>query len=57
MLTKLILYYLHERMWGLVGIGTNKHPLSSLAVERPLEEKDMQEIKHKLQELGYICEE
>ena len=55
--TKLILYYLHERVWGWVGIGRKKHPLSSLPVERPLEEEDMQEVKDKLKELGYINED
>lgn len=56
-LTKLVLYFLHERMWGLLGIGIKEHPLSSLAVDRPLEQKDMQEIEHKLKELGYTTEE
>ncbi len=54
--TKLILYYLHERIWGLSGIGRKEHPLSSLRVKRALEEKDMEEIKKKLKELGYIGE-
>ncbi len=54
---KLILYYLHERTWGFLGIGRKKHPLSSLLVDRPLEEKDMEEIKKKLKELGYISED
>lgn len=34
--TKLILYYFHERIWGFVGIGTRKHPLCALPVERSL---------------------
>jgi uncharacterized membrane protein len=54
--TKLILYYLHERIWGFSGIGRKEHPLSSLRVKRALEEKDMEEIKKKLKELGYIGE-
>jgi uncharacterized membrane protein len=55
--TKLILYYFHERIWVFVGIGTKKHPLSSLPVEWPLERKDMQEIKNKLKDLGYVSED
>jgi len=51
---KLILYYLHERTWGFIGVGRKEHPLSSLPVEKPLDEKDMQEIKNKLVELGCI---
>lgn len=52
--TKLILYYLHERLWAKIGIGQKKHPLSSLPVDKPLEEQDMQEVRRKLEELGYI---
>jgi len=55
--TKLILYYFHERIWGFVGIGTRKHPLSVLPIERPLEETDLETIKNKLKDLGYICED
>jgi len=55
--TNLILYYLHERIWGGLGIGRKEHPLSSLPVDRPLEEKDMEEIKKKLKELGCISED
>ena len=53
----LILYYLHERIWGALGIGRKEHPLSSLSVDRPLEEEDMIEVKKKLTELGYINED
>ena len=54
---KLILYYFHERIWAMVGIGKKKHPLSSLPVERPLDKEDMEEVKSKLKELGYISED
>ena len=53
---KLILYYFHERIWGILGIGRKEHPLSSLPVKRALEEEDMEVIKKKLKELGYIDE-
>lgn len=53
----LILYYLHERAWGAVGFGKKEHPLSSLPVNRPLDKKNMQTIKNKLKELGYIDED
>ncbi len=55
--TKLILYYFHERIWDFVGIGTRKHPLSALPVERPWDKKDLETIKNKLKDLGYICED
>ncbi len=54
---KLILYYFHERIWGILGIGRKEHPLSSLPVKRALEEEDMEVIKKKLKELGYIDED
>lgn len=55
-ITKLALYYFHERIWGFIGVGRKKHPLSSLAIERPLDEEAMQAIKDKLTELGHISE-
>jgi hypothetical protein len=54
---KIFCYYIHERLWSFVGFGKKKHPLSSLPVNRPLEQKDMQEIKNKLRDLGYISED
>lgn len=54
---KIICYYIHERLWSFIKIGQKDHPLSSLPVNRPLEEKDMEEIKKKLKELGYISED
>jgi len=46
---------MHERLF--ISFGKKEHPLSSLPVERPLDEQDMQTIKDKLQELGYIHED
>ena len=54
---KIICYYIHERLWSFIKFGQKKHPLSTLPVNRPLEEKDMEEIKNKLKELGYISED
>jgi adenylylsulfate kinase len=54
---KLILYYFHERLWGLLGIGRKEHPLSSLPVRKALDEEDLETIKNKLKELGYIGED
>jgi uncharacterized membrane protein len=55
-IVKLALYYLHERIWGCIGIGQKKHPLSSLPVNKPLQAEDMEEVKNKLKDLGYINE-
>lgn len=54
---KVSCYYIHERIWSFIGIGQKKHPLSSLPVNKLLEEQDMEEIKNKLKELGYLNDE
>ena len=53
-IAKITFYYLHERVWDKVSWGKSKHPLSKLAVKRELEPKDMEIIKSKLKELGYM---
>ena len=54
---KLILYYLHERIWGKIGFGKYVHPLAGLPVNKPLSEEDTELIKNKLKDLGYIDED
>ena len=54
---KLMLYYFHERIWGVLPFGKQKHPLSDLPLNGPLKEEDMTIIKKKLKELGYIGDE
>jgi len=54
---KVICYYLHERLWSFIKIGQKDHPLSSLPVNKPLEQKDMEEVRKKLKDLGYISED
>jgi uncharacterized membrane protein len=51
---KIAFYYLHERIWSRISWGRSKHPLSKLAVKRELEPEDMELIKNKLKELGYM---
>ena len=51
---KITFYYLHERIWSRISWGRSKHPLSKLAVKRELEPKDMEIIRDKLKELGYM---
>ncbi len=53
-LSKMIFYYLHERSWQIISWGKKKHPLAALPVKRELEPGDMEIIKDKLKELGYI---
>jgi adenylylsulfate kinase len=51
---KLLLYYFHERLWGWIGWGKPKHPLQGLSVTRELEPEHLEEIKGRLEELGYL---
>ncbi len=53
-IAKITFYYLHERAWDKVSWGKSKHPLARLAVKRELEPEDMEIIKNKLKELGYM---
>ena len=53
-IVKIICYYIHERFWSFIKLGKKKHPLSSLPVSKPLSDEDMQIIRNKLKELGYI---
>ena len=52
--SKMLLYYLHERGWGKVSWGQLKHPLSEIAVKKELSDNDMDIIREKLKDLGYM---
>ena len=54
---KMFLYYVHERAWGRIKIGRKLHPLSELQIDKPLTEEDMEIVKQKLKDLGYISED
>ncbi len=51
---QLVLYYAHERIWDRVQWGRIQHPLASLPVKGPLDDKDLEIIRVKLKELGYL---
>lgn len=51
---KLLFYYCHERVWNSIGWGKLKHPLSDLAVSRELEPDHLEEIRARLEDLGYL---
>jgi len=53
-IAKITFFYLHERIWEKISWGKSRHPLSGLLVKRELEPEDMEIIKNKLRELGYI---
>ncbi len=50
---KMLLYYLHERAWGKISWGRNKHPLTKIPVKGELTTEDLTIIHNKLKELGY----
>ena len=52
--SKMILYYFHERIWNLVTLGKWSHPLSYINLDKNLDEKDKEIIRENLKELGYI---
>lgn len=54
LIVKLILYYLHERIWNFFSFGKERHPLSDLPISSSLKKEDVEIIKNKLKELGYI---
>ncbi|UCH35598.1 MAG: DUF2061 domain-containing protein [Armatimonadota bacterium] len=51
---KMLLYYAHERLWGRVTWGRPSHPLAALPVTKQLTSEDMDEIRRRLEELGYL---
>ena len=53
-LLKIMLYYGHERLWNHIRWGKLTHPLSGLAVSRKLEPEHLEEIRTRLEELGYL---
>jgi len=52
--TKMILYYFHERIWNILTWGTWSHPLSEFQIRHDLNDRDRDIIREKLRELGYM---
>ncbi len=50
----IVLYYIHERVWERIRWGKVEHPLSVIEIEGEINEKDIDLIRKKLQELGYV---
>jgi uncharacterized membrane protein len=51
---KMLFYYIHERSWDKVSWGQLKHPLSEITVKKELSSDDMDIIRQKLKDLGYM---
>jgi len=54
--SKLLVYFLHERMWMAIPFGRIKHPLEEFQVNRPLTHKDKKLIEAQLKNMGYLGE-
>ena len=52
--SKMLFYYMHERAWGKIGWGKQKHPLENIQVTRELEPQDREKIEQQLRDLGYM---
>jgi len=53
-ITKCLLYYFHERLWGKISWGKPKHPLEDLPVDKELTPEHKEIIRQRLRELGYL---
>ncbi len=51
---RIVLYYLHERIWERIHWGRVKHPLSVLPVKKALTPEDLKLIRDQLKNLGYL---
>jgi uncharacterized membrane protein len=51
---KLLIFYVHERVWDHIGVGKKIHPLAGLAVKKDLSKEHIEQIKEKLQMMGYM---
>jgi len=51
---RMVLYYVHERIWLRVKWGRIRHPLESLEVKGTLSQEDLEEIRTQLRAMGYI---
>lgn len=53
-LVKIVMYFLHERLWAGISYGLLKHPLHRIEVVKPLKVEHEQIIRQKLDEMGYL---
>lgn len=51
---RFVLYYYHERLWEKVRWGRISHPLADLPVKGDLTPADMESVREKLRQLGYV---
>ncbi len=51
---RMLLYYIHERLWNRVGWGRIRHPLSIFPVNQVIRPEDRETIRGQLKRLGYL---
>ncbi len=51
---RFVLYYFHERLWERFRWGRITHPLANLPVKGELTPADMEAVREKLRQLGYV---
>jgi len=51
---RVVLYYVHERIWERIQWGRIKHPLSVLPVKKALNPEDLKIARSQLKKLGYL---
>jgi len=51
---RIVLYYLHERIWDGIAWGRVRHPLADLPVKRPLAPEDREALETFLNSRGYL---
>ena len=51
---RVIMYYYHERLWERVSWGRPKHPLAELPVKGELTSEELEIVREKLKDLGYL---
>jgi uncharacterized membrane protein len=53
---KILVFFLHERLWMLIPFGRIKHPLEEIQVNKPLTQEDKKIIEAQLKNMGYLGE-
>lgn len=54
---RVVLYYLHERLWDRISWGKLQHPLARLPVRKDLTSEDYEIIRRLLDERRYSAKE
>jgi adenylylsulfate kinase len=53
-IAKILCYYVHERLWEYIPWWRVTHPLAILPISKELAAQDIQIIRQRLEDLGYL---